>query len=335
MAYAKLALKADLQSSGLADEPFFTRTLAEYFPEPVRGRYAEELQQHPLRREIIVNSVVNSLVNRGGITFAFRAMEETAASPEQITKAFVVAREVFGLRDFVEQVEALDTKVPTDTQTWMYLEFRRLLDRATRWFLQNRPANLDVEAEIERFTDTVRRVQPQVAGLLQGSEHERLREQADRLVDQGVPEELAVRAAGLLDLYSVLDIVEIARETERPGDAVARLYFLLSEHFGVDSLLTRVSALPREDRWDALARGSMRDDLYAALGALTMAVLGSAGDLQDPGEQIERWEQLHADQLGRAQTSLTGIARIERPGIAPLSVALRTLRSVIRSGAAD
>ena len=146
MAYAKLALKADLQSSGLADEPFFTRTLAEYFPEPVRGRYAEELQQHPLRREIIVNSVVNSLVNRGGITFAFRAMEETAASPEQITKAFVVAREVFGLRDFVEQVEALDTKVPTDTQTWMYLEFRRLLDRATRWFLQNRPANLDVEA---------------------------------------------------------------------------------------------------------------------------------------------------------------------------------------------
>ncbi|MCG7322883.1 NAD-glutamate dehydrogenase [Arsenicicoccus bolidensis] len=335
MAYAKLALKADLQSSGLADEPFFTRTLAEYFPEPVRGRYAEELQQHPLRREIIVNSVVNSLVNRGGITFAFRAMEETAASPEQITKAFVVAREVFGLRDFVEQVEALDTKVPTDTQTWMYLEFRRLLDRATRWFLQNRPANLDVEAEIERFADTVRRVQPQVAGLLQGSEHERLREQADRLVDQGVPEELAVRAAGLLDLYSVLDIVEIARETERPGDAVARLYFLLSEHFGVDSLLTRVSALPREDRWDALARGSMRDDLYAALGALTMAVLGSAGDLQDPGEQIERWEQLHADQLGRAQTSLTGIARIERPGIAPLSVALRTLRSVIRSGAAD
>ena len=42
-----------------------------------------------------------------------------------------------------------------------------------------------------------------------------------------------------------------------------------------------------------------------------------------------------ADQLARAQTSLSGITRLERPGIAPLSVALRTLRSVIRSGSSD
>ncbi|AKT51442.1 NAD-glutamate dehydrogenase [Arsenicicoccus sp. oral taxon 190] len=335
VAYSKLALKADLQDSGLPDEPFFRSTLAEYFPEPVRERYAEELQAHPLRREIIINSVVNSLINRGGMTFAFRAIEETAASPEQITKAFVVAREVFDLRGFVTRVEALDNVVSTDTQTWMYLEFRRLMDRATRWFLQNRAATLDVQAEIDRFAEAARRLQPRIADLLKGSEHERLLEQARRLQDEGVPQDLAVSAAGVLDLYSVLDIVEIARSCDRDVDDVARLYFQLSEHFGVDTLLTRVSALPRDDRWDALARGSMRDDLYGALSALTVAVLRTAGDRTDPGEQIARWEELHADQLARAQTSLSGITRLERPGIAPLSVALRTLRSVIRSGSSD
>ena len=40
---------------------------------------------------------MNSMVNRGGITFAFRAMEETGATPEQIARAFVVAREIFDL----------------------------------------------------------------------------------------------------------------------------------------------------------------------------------------------------------------------------------------------
>ncbi|WP_409483544.1 NAD-glutamate dehydrogenase [Arsenicicoccus dermatophilus] len=335
LAYAKLALKTDLASSGLADEPYFRRTLAEYFPEPVRERYAEQLQQHPLRNEIIVNSVVNSLVNRGGMTFAFRAMEETAARPEQIAKAFVVAREVFDLKGFVARVEELDNKVPTDTQTWMYLEFRRLMDRATRWFLQNRPVTLDVESEIERFRDAAARLQPQIADLLKGSEHERLLGQARQLEAEGVPADLAVGAAGILDLYSVLDIVDIARSTGREIDQVARLYFQLSEHFGIDTLLTRVSALPRDDRWDALARGSMRDDLYAALSSLTLAVLATAGDLSDPAAQIERWEELNADQLGRAQTALSGITRLERPGIAPLSVALRTLRSVIRSGGAE
>ena len=57
-------------------------------------------------------------------------------------------REVFDLKGFVEQVEALDNKVPTEAQTAMYLEFRRLLDRAMRWFVSSRPASMDIGAEI-------------------------------------------------------------------------------------------------------------------------------------------------------------------------------------------
>ena len=41
-------------------------------------RYGDRLASHPLRREIITTCLVNEMVNRGGITFAFRAQEETA-----------------------------------------------------------------------------------------------------------------------------------------------------------------------------------------------------------------------------------------------------------------
>ena len=71
VAYAKLALKDDILGSDIPDDPYFESALSEYFPEPIRERYADELASHPLRRQIITNSIVNSMVNRGGITFAY------------------------------------------------------------------------------------------------------------------------------------------------------------------------------------------------------------------------------------------------------------------------
>ncbi|HEY5246959.1 MAG TPA: NAD-glutamate dehydrogenase, partial [Dermatophilaceae bacterium] len=147
VAYAKLALKKDLLHSALPDEPWFQATLTKYFPNPIREKYQDKLASHPLRREIITNAVVNSMVNRGGMTFAFRASEETGATAEQVTRAFVVCREVFDMVGFVGSVEQLDNIVSTETQTALYLEFRRLLDRAVRWFLVNRPSTINVASE--------------------------------------------------------------------------------------------------------------------------------------------------------------------------------------------
>ena len=335
VAYAKLALKEDILASSIPDDPYFERTLAAYFPPQIREQYAGELGSHPLRREIVTNAVVNSMVNRGGITFAFRAQEEAGATPEQVTRAFVVCREVFGLADYVREVEALDNVVPTAAQTALYLEFRRLLDRSVRWFLTARPSTLDIGAEIERFSDIVRDLRTQVPSLLRGEEKRRLDRKAAELVKAGVPDELAVRAASLLDWYSLLDIVDIATDTGRDPSDVAPLYYLVSERFGIDAMLSKVTGLPRDDRWDALARGALRDDLYSVLESLTRSVIevGDAG--AEPAAQWEAWEKANKESVQRSKTALSAIRRLDHPNIAALSVALRTLRSVIRVGASS
>src|SRR5699024_9492743 len=97
MAYAKIALKDDLAQTSLAEGSWFARTLAEHFPTPLRQDYGDALAAHPLRSEIIVNSVVNSMVNRGGITFAFRAIDETGASIDQTSRAYVAVRDIYDL----------------------------------------------------------------------------------------------------------------------------------------------------------------------------------------------------------------------------------------------
>jgi len=333
VAYSKLDLKADIIASGLPDDPWFTRTLAEYFPTRIQGEFADGLDKHPLRREIVTNAVVNSMVNRGGITFAFRAAEETGASAEQIARAFVVCREVFDLPGFVAAVEALDNVVPTRVQTTLYLEFRRLLDRGVRWFLATRPAGIDVEVEIERFKAPIAEFAPLVPEVLQGSERRRLEGRAAELAEAGTPAELATRAAALLDVFSMLDIVEVANDTHESTEDVLRVYYHASERFGIDDMLFRVSQLPREDRWDSLARGALRDDLYAVLLGLTRAVLATSTKDADAKTRFNEWAKANSAALDRARSGLRAILRLESPNIAALSVALRTLRAFVRSTA--
>ncbi len=337
VAYSKLALKEDLLPSGLPDDPWFRETLASYFPGAMRERFADALAQHPLRREIITTSVANSLVNRGGITFAFRAMEETGATPEQVARAYVIAREVFGLADYVAAVESLDNVVGTEVQTRLYLEFRRLLDRSARWLLSSRPAALDVTSEVARFQPTVAAWGPRLPEMLIGAERARFDRNVAGLVRDGVPEHIAARGCSLLDTFSLLDVVDICIEKGAEASDVIPLYFLASERLAVDALLGKISQLPRGDRWDSLARGALRDDLYGVLEGITRGVLeaspGGAG--RPPVERFDTWATIHRESLDRTRRSLAGIERLERPTIAALSVALRTLRSLIRSGSAE
>ncbi|PRZ07797.1 glutamate dehydrogenase [Isoptericola sp. CG 20/1183] len=329
VAYAKLALKADLTATDLADDPWFVRTLADYFPAEITERYAQDLADHPLRREIVVNSVVNSMVNRGGITFAFRAEDETGAPTEQIARAFVAAREILDLRGFVAAVEATDNVVAARVQTDLYLELRQLLDRTARWFVRHRSDRVDVGAEIEAYAGPVRAYAGQLDELLQSGELDRFRERVASLEAAGCGPELARRGAGLLGSLTLLDVAELASQRGWDLDQVARTYFTVTSRLGIGDMLTDVSGLPQDDRWDSMARAALRDDVYAVAIALTASVLECTGS-GDPAERFEQWLEGGGAPAVRAMEALTMARAVERPGIATLSVALRQLRSLVR-----
>jgi glutamate dehydrogenase len=332
VAYSKLTLGEDLLATSVSDEPWSAALLQGYFPALLVERYSDQLDGHRLRREIVVKCLVNALVNRGGITFAFRACEETGAAPVEVARAYAVVREVFGMQHLWDRIEALDALVPTTAQTALSLECRRLLDRATRWLLQERRAAIDVLAEVEHFSP-VARLTSLVPKFLRGIERERLERRTADFVSVGAPLDLAAEVAALLDAFSLLDICEIAASSGEDPESVAELYFALSERFEVDRMLSRITLLPREDRWSALARMSLRYDLYAALALLTRSVQRSSSGTVGPDERIEAWESLNAEGLARARATLDEIAMSDTSDLASLSVALRVIRTLVSGGA--
>jgi glutamate dehydrogenase len=332
VAYSKMTLAEDLLASGLPDEEWYRGVLRRYFPPLLVERYGDRLQGHALRREIVTTSVVNDMINRGGITFTYRAGEETGAGPVEVARAYTVVREVFGLADYWARVEALDNSVSTDAQCALYLEARRLVDRATRWIVQNRRSPLDVAAEIEHFRSDVERLAPQMPEVLRGVERERLDRRAAELEAMGAPADLAMDASAMLDAFSLLDIVEIAQRVDEGAEQVARLYFAISERFEVDRMLTRITRLPRDDRWAALARMALRYDLYGAQAGLVDSVIAATPGESDPDERIAAWERRNVEGLTRAKSTLREIAESDSFDLATMSVALRVIRTLVPSG---
>ncbi|CAB4758666.1 unannotated protein [freshwater metagenome] len=335
LAYAKISLTAALTAAGLGDDPWYEVMLRRYFPGALSGRFGDSLGRHPLRAEIISTVTCNRLLNIGGITFVFRAMEETGASALEVVKAATVAIEVFGIQRMWDDINGQDNLVPSATQDALHLETRRLLDRATRWLIQTRGSDLDVAAQIRRFQPVVEEFAGQVPDVLRGGEADRLQRVRTRFLDLGAPEALAQQASAALDVFALLDIAEISGRTGEAPATLIPLYFATSERYDVDQTLVRITALPRGDRWGALARQALRSDLYGVIAGLTARVSRATSPALDPGDRILEWEQAHAAGLGRARATLDEIAATEDADLATLSVALRVLRNLVAQGAAS
>ena len=327
-AYSKISLKRRIEDSTLPDEPWFHRILCSYFPPLIVERFGDQIREHPLRREIITTVLVNNMINRSGTTFVHRATEETGADAAQIARAYIVAREVFQLPQLWDELQALDNQVPIDAQKAAYQELRRLVDRATRWLVEARFPIDDVAGEIERFGPTIAHLTPRVPQLLRGVERDNMAKEVDRFVEQGLPRDLATRIGEMLTAFQLLDVVEITRKSGRPADEVAEVQFTVSEQFSVDVLLTKITELPRDDRWSALARAALRHDVYAALSAITSSVLASTEPGKPAIERVAAWERQNVQRVDRALSIIGDALQRDRVDLETLSVALRVMRSL-------
>ncbi|MFK0195712.1 NAD-glutamate dehydrogenase [Kitasatospora sp. NPDC090308] len=331
LAYTKITLADELLATDLPDDPYFRDVLHEYFPSALRARFAEQIDHHPLRREIITTLIVNDTINRGGCTFAFRLREETGATMEEIARTHAAARAVFGLEQIWDQVERLDNKVAARVQTRMRLHARRLVERATRWMLNNRQP-LDIADTIAFFHDRVNQVWDALPKPLAGEDLAWFESVHRELSEAGVPDDLATRIAGLSSAFPTLDIVGVADRSDADVMEVAELYYDLGDRLQISHLLDRIIDLPRTDRWSSMARAAIREDLFAAHAALTADVLaaGPAGSGTD--ERYTAWADLNSTLLSRARTTLDDIRGSGNYELSSLSVAMRVIRTLLRNG---
>ncbi|WP_144205787.1 NAD-glutamate dehydrogenase [Mycobacterium tilburgii] len=329
MAHVKLALKEEMLSTELPEQDVFASRLPRYFPTPLRERFGPEIRTHQLRREIVTTMLINELVDAAGISYAFRLSQDVGVGPIDAVRTWVATDAILDVERIWRGIRVAD--IPVALSDRMTLDTRRLINRAGRWLLNYRPQPLAVGAEINRFAAEVKALTPRMSEWLRGDDKAIVEQEAAEFAEQGAPQDLAYLVAASLYRFSLLDIIDIADITDTDSAEVADTYFALMDRLGTDGLLTAVSALPRYDRWHALARLAIRDDIYASLRSLCLDVL-AVGEPDESGEEkIAEWEHISASRVERARRTLTEIYESGAPDLATLSVAARQIRRMTRT----
>ncbi|MGY1715590.1 NAD-glutamate dehydrogenase [Geodermatophilus sp. SYSU D01106] len=333
LAYAKLEVNDAVLHGDLPDDPALARLLRDYFPAPLRERFAAAVDGHPLRREIIATALTNRAVNTAGVTGLYRLAEETGLDLAAVVRAHAVARAVFDVDGLWDAVRPLDNRVPAPVQVELRTEATRLSERAARWLLRLpellvHPA-AGITAVTERFAAPVAAVRAGLPGWLLGDEAASYAARAERLRAAGVPEALAGEVAAAPLLPAALDLAVVAERTGAPIELAGRVAQELAERLALVPLRELVIALPRDRRWPSMARAALRDDLAAEQAELAVEVLSARGS-GDAAELVGEWAEGWDGPQRRAAAQLADIAAGDRHELPELVVAVRTLRGLRR-----
>lgn len=262
------------------------------------------------------------------MTYWPRLASETGATVADLTRANFVAREIFGSLPLRDELSSWDNKIDASVQTRMRIEMRTLVERASRWLVSNRRPPLDSQATVEQFAGAVQATMAHLPDLMSGRELADCQERQANLEWRGVPEHLARRVAVLPPAYMLLAIVETAQQVGLDPQDVARVHFALGERLGLPILLQKIVALPRDDKWQTMARAALRDDLHGVHAQLTAQILRGTSAEDSATVRIADWEEGEADLVGRAAETLQQICADDEADLARMSVGLRVVRGL-------
>jgi glutamate dehydrogenase len=325
LAYSKMALYSRLIDSDVPEDPYLAHELERYFPRIMQQRLGRYLDQHRLRREIIATATTNSMVNRMGPTFARRVQEDTGAGAATVVRAYAIARESYEMRATWSQIEALDTKIKASTQYELMYETTRLLRFCTYWLIHHQSGKLEIERQVSRLRRGLADLDAALPGVLSGTDLTFFESRRAQYREANVPDALAKRMASLAALRSGPDLVEIAENAKLPVTAAARVYFGVGTALLLDWIREQIESLGVEGHWQAVARTTLRDNIYNLQRVLCTQVLNESRQ-RAPEQALQAWIARHQKSVDYLRQTVNDMRSLPEMDFATLSVALQAVR---------
>ena len=349
ISYAKIALFDHLTGSSAPDDPHFRDTLITYFPHQL-SKFADAMEGHRLKREIIATRLANDMINLGGPTFLHRAIESTGADAEAVARAFEAGRCIFRFADFIDRINALDNEVPAEVQTRLHDEVIRLLRRQTYWLARRGLGQeaAEIDQVISAYQPGVDELKGLISDIASPFDREGVETRTRLFMEGGAPEDLARDVARLRPLTSSSDVIDIAGRNSWPLASSAWLYHAVGARFSFDRLRGAGNQLSSTLHWDRLAMRRLIEDLYASQQTIAEAMMSYAGaaggalaeGVESPDRDwaenlVDSWTSANSHEVDRADRALeevmaTGSWTLSK--VAICSTQLRELAAIARKG---
>ncbi len=326
LAYSKMSLDREILKSTLVNDLDFNDLLMHYFPVYLQENYQDFILSHYLRKEIIANQLANLIVNRAGITFISRFMDEFNSPLEDIIKAWWVSYNLLSAESLYERIEALDNKIDATIQIKLFLGVEKAVERLSRWILRYVKDLSSARSIIDKFKVHIAALEQHMDKLIKSEEYPDVAEDENLFLMNGVPVELAKLISRLGYLPQVMDIVLLALEYQLDYELVASNYFYAGRILQIDWLRKNVLLLPRGNKWQALARSALLADIFKIYrGAMVQAIQSQAGKPR----MAEAWMADNQDKMSKIQAILDELQSYKIVDLAMLSAAIHEYTHIL------
>jgi glutamate dehydrogenase len=328
LSYAKIDLYDGLMASGQTLEDFLVVDPLRYFPTVLRRRYNDFIPGHRLSGQILATLIANDLVNRMGPSFVRRIKADTGADIVTIARAYTVARQICQAGPLWKTIEELDHEIPATTQVALLFEISRSLRHACYWIIERFGEDFGIESTVKRLKAGMATVYTRTGSIMSTAARVRHQNAAQAHLDSGVPEKLAHRMSTLLLTRPALDMADLAATYKPDVLDLAKLYAVTNEKLGIYWLHVCAEDLKVGDRWQAIARGKLRDDFFWMRRELAEQILRKRGKY-DVAEAVDRWLAARSSQVERFTDMIEEMKLRSEIDFATLSVAAREFRDLI------
>ncbi len=328
LTYAKRSLINQILASRIPDDPAFDDELANYFPAEVVQRFGDVIPEHPLRRELVATQVANRVIDSEGITFVSRLVAETASTPQDVVRAYRVARIISDAEERWKAVEDLVGSVKPGLQRELLAGIDRLVEELTRWQLIHHDRK-SVEDRIDLFHPGFRELAQGIREVGPSAWRDARESERDALAATGVPDHVAASHTYQLDLEHGFDMVEVADATKQPVLDVARVFLQVGSALQLDWLEEQVTAMPVSSQWQRQALRVITDDLVALRRRFAEDVLATA-DGRPASEALDHYLADRTAAVGQLARFFRSLTVEGAPEISSLIVAIRRVEQLRR-----
>ncbi|MFT5808308.1 MAG: glutamate dehydrogenase [Moritella dasanensis] len=325
LAYAKMQLKEQLNCPEVFEDEFLSELLITAFPQLLQDKYKVQMQDHPLRNEIIATQLANEIINDMGLNFVGRMQDETGSTVVEIAKCFVIAKHVIGMENMWDIVTGLDNKVDSSTQLDMLFESRRYIRRASCWLVRYRDRNMSISDTIAFYKPIYKGMKENTEQVLVDADKEKQSKRINALIEKSVPADIANEIVHQNTLFSVFDIADLCKQHQVPMSLVQSVFFSLGNKLQLHDFMHQINLQPVANHWQALARAAFREELALQQRSLTSVVLSTCSSTGKCDIIIDEWLSDHDALVVRWLQMLADFNMSSSHEFAKFSVALREL----------
>jgi len=302
----KLVLQDAIEQSALPDDALLEATLMRSFPEPMRDKFKQQIENHRLRREIVATKLANLMVNRLGMVHAFELAEEEGVELAQVAAAFVAVAHLFDLGALWHDLDT--AKIEEKARLLMFDRLAAAIGNLMSDVLRSAGGRVDPSALVGDLGGNVALLGESTGELLSSE----IKAQSARLkksfVEAGATDALAGKVTHLFDLDGSVGLARLACDTGIDAEALTCAFSLLGGRLGIDWAQGTAALMNPSDVWERLLVSGLARDFQQMRLELLRRLSRRKDAKTDLDAVVEHWIADHElavkqfrQMVGRAQ----------------------------------